>query len=114
MLSPVWAPRVSGPTVTVSRMQDQDKVGTNDAVLQELLASVAEHTHDPAKKAFVLDFLLTMEPLAEWPEQALDALTHTCGYVISLARMSRALDRLSRQDSRPHSPDPSQDHQERV
>jgi hypothetical protein len=75
VLSLVWASRVSGPTATVSRMQDQDKVGTSDAVLRELLASVAEHTHDPAKKAFVLDFLLTMEPLAEWPEPALDALT---------------------------------------
>ena len=104
---------MSGPTATVSQMQDQDKVSTND-VLQELLASVAEHTHDPAKKAFVLDFLLTMEPLAEWPEPALDALTHTCGDVISLARMRRALERISGQDSRPHSPDPSHDHQERV
>lgn len=88
-------------------MQDQDKVGTSDAVLRELLASVAEHTHDPANKAFVLDFLLTMEPLAEWPEPALDALSQTCGYVISLARMSRALERLSGQDSRAALPDRS-------
>lgn len=84
---------------------------TSDSVLQTLLASVAEHTHDPAKKAFVLDFLLTMEPLAEWPEPELDVLIQTCGYVISLARMSRALERLNGQDPRPHSPDPSQDHQ---
>ena len=87
--------RLSERSPTVSRMQNPDTVDDGDASLQELLASVAEDVHDPAKKALVADFLLTMRPLAEWSTAELDVLTQTCGYVISLARMSRELDKLN-------------------
>ncbi|KAA0093642.1 hypothetical protein CIW49_26705 [Mycolicibacterium sp. P1-18] len=90
-------------------MQDQDKAGASDSVLQELLASVAEHTDDSSKKAVVLDFLLTVEPLPEWPEPAHHVVSQISGYVISLARMRPALERG--QDSQPHAPDSSHDHQ---
>jgi hypothetical protein len=73
-------------------MHDPD---AGDAALQELLASIAEDTHDPARKAFVTNCLLTMRPLAEWSQPELDVLTDTCGYVISLARMGRELDKLN-------------------
>jgi hypothetical protein len=68
---------------------------SGDAALQELLTSIAEHTHDPAKKAFVANFLLTLRPLAEWSQREFDVLTQTCGYVISLARMGRELGKLN-------------------
>lgn len=84
-----------GPAPTVDPMKDPHAVDPGDAALQELLTSVAEHIHDPAKKASVTDFLLTMKPLAEWPQPELDVLTETCAYVISLARMSRELDKLN-------------------
>ena len=37
-----------------------------------------EHSDDPAKKEFLLDFLLTMKPLAEWSASELDVLTQAC------------------------------------
>lgn len=77
-------------------MQNPDNPDPGDAALQELLASIAEHTDDPAKREFVLDFLLllAMKPLAEWSRPELDRLRQTCVYVISLARMSRELETL--------------------
>jgi hypothetical protein len=75
-------------------MHDQDSVDPGDAALQELLTLVAEQIGDPDKKVAVLDFLISMPPLAEWSTDERGMLRGTCGYIISLARMSRELDGL--------------------
>lgn len=84
----------SVPSPTLCRVQNPDIPDPGDAALRQLLASIAERTDDPAKKEFVLDFLHTMKPLAEWSRPERDILAQTCGYVISLARMSRELETL--------------------
>lgn len=83
---------VTGPRVL--QVQSDDVIDPGDAALHEFLALVAEQTNDPARRDQVIDFLMTMPPLAQWSAQERDILTETCGYVISLARLRRELDEL--------------------
>jgi hypothetical protein len=55
-------------------MHDQDFLDPSDAALQNLLASVAERTGDPARKERLLDYLMTIPPLAEWSVDELEEL----------------------------------------
>jgi hypothetical protein len=50
-------------------MQSDDSVEPGDAALQELLASVAERMSDGERRDVLLDFMLTMPPLADWPAE---------------------------------------------
>jgi hypothetical protein len=75
----------------VVRMQDQDSVDPGDAALQELLASVAERADDLLKKERLVDYLITMPPLAEWSVEQREMLAQTCDYIHSLAQLSREL-----------------------
>lgn len=91
-------------------MQDQDAIDFGDAALQELLATVAERTGDPTHKELLLDFLISMPPLAEWSAEDRELLAQTCVYITSLARLSRELEQLNGPDARPNPPDGASDH----
>jgi hypothetical protein len=91
----LWRSFVSIAAPTVLRMQDQDFVDPGDAAPQELLASAAEPTRDPARRDRLLNFLLTMPPLVEWSAEELEMLTETCAYIRSLARLGRELEVLN-------------------
>lgn len=79
---------------TVLQMNGEDVVDPCHAALQQMLASVAEHTLDPAKRDALLSYLTTMPPLAEWSAAEREVVSETCVYIISLARMGRELAEL--------------------
>lgn len=59
-------PQVSVLAPTVLQMNGEVFVDPGHAALQQLLASVAEHTLDPAKRDALISYLTTMPPVAEW------------------------------------------------
>ena len=59
--------------------------------IQALLALTAENTDDDEKREKLLDAILTIPPLTEWPADSVDQLRDTCKFVISLGRLSRQL-----------------------
>lgn len=72
--------RLSGPTavyavsdaaITVSGMTLDDTVEPGDAALQALLAGLAEKTDDDEKRTLLLDLILTVPPLRQWPTDSL-------------------------------------------
>jgi hypothetical protein len=76
-------------------MESDDLVDPGDAALRALLASMAERTHDAERRERLLDSVLTVPPLADWPSDSLDALRETCAYIISLGRLRRELRQLT-------------------
>lgn len=66
-------------TLTMPRMKSDEVVDPGDAALQELLASIADHSRDPGRREILLDGVLTTPPLAAWPTESLDALRETAG-----------------------------------
>lgn len=50
-------------------MHCHDVVEPGDAALQALLAAIAERTFDPGKRDRVLDLVLTLPPLSDWPTE---------------------------------------------
>ncbi|RUP04845.1 MAG: hypothetical protein EKK34_10750 [Mycobacterium sp.] len=72
-------------------MNGEDVVDPGHAALQQLLASVAEHTLDPANRDALISYLTTMPPVAEWSAAEREVVSETCVYIISLARMGREL-----------------------
>jgi hypothetical protein len=88
-------PALSVAITTVSRMESDDRVDPGDAALQALLASMAEHTDDAERRDRLLDSMMTIPPLADWPRDSLNALQETCRYVISLGRLGRELRQLT-------------------
>jgi hypothetical protein len=80
---------VSYATVTVLLMEFDDVVDPGDTALQALLASIAEHTSDAAKRDKLLDILLTVPPMSQWPNDLLEHMQATCRFVIDLSRELR-------------------------
>jgi hypothetical protein len=70
----------------VPRMNLDDIVGPGDAAHQALLPDMAQNTHDVEKRDRLLDCILTIAPLTEWPPKSLELLRETCRFVISLSR----------------------------
>jgi hypothetical protein len=56
-----------------------------DAAVQALLALVVESTHDHEKHGWLIDALLTVPPLAEWPSECREMLLETCHFMKGLA-----------------------------
>ncbi|MDT5362650.1 MAG: hypothetical protein QOC69_4412 [Mycobacterium sp.] len=77
------------------RMKSDDRVDPGDAALQALLVRMAERSHDIERRDRLLDYTMTVPPLADWLSDLLDALRETCGYIISLGRLSRELRQLT-------------------
>jgi hypothetical protein len=70
----------------VPDVESDDVVDPGDAALQALLAAMAENTHDDERREKLLDAILTLSPLAEWPPDWLDQLRDTCKFIIGLSR----------------------------
>jgi hypothetical protein len=81
----VQKPALSVLTFTVPRVESDDVVDPGDAVIQALLALTAENTDDDEKREKLLDAILTIPPLAEWPPDCRQKLWDTCQFIKSLA-----------------------------
>lgn len=76
-------------------MESDDLVHPGDAAVQALLALTADQVVDTERRDRILDAMLTVPPLTEWPNESLEALRDTCSYIISLARVGREVKRLT-------------------
>lgn len=74
-----------GTPSTVPSVESDDIVDPGDAALQALLADMAENTHDDEKREKLLDAILTIPPLTEWPPDSRKKLWETCQFINSLA-----------------------------
>jgi hypothetical protein len=69
----------------VPNVDPDDVVDPGDAAIQALLALTAENTHDHEKREKLLDAILTIPPLTEWPLDCREKLWETCQFIKSLA-----------------------------
>jgi hypothetical protein len=69
----------------VPKVNSDDVVDPGDAAIQALLALTAETTHDHEKREKLLDAILTVPPLTEWPSDCRETLWETCQFVKALA-----------------------------
>jgi hypothetical protein len=77
---------MSVPTSRVPNVESDDAVDPGDAALQALLAAMAENTRDNERREKLLDAIVTIPSLTEWPPDSLDQLRDTCKFVISVSR----------------------------
>lgn len=77
-------------------MDSSDVVDPADAALNELLAHIAENAHNQDRREKILDLMLTLSPVADWPREMLDEWRTTYGYIRSLRRQheQRQLERM--------------------
>jgi hypothetical protein len=66
-------------------MDPDDVVDPGDAAVQAFLDFTAKNTSEPEKRDFVIDAILTLPPLAEWPPGSLEKLRETSRFIIGLA-----------------------------
>jgi hypothetical protein len=71
---------------SVRKMDADDLVDSGDAALQASLASVAENASDDERRDRLMDGVVTVPPLREWPADSLDELGNTMQFVISCAQ----------------------------
>jgi hypothetical protein len=67
-------------------VESDDVVDPGDAAIQALLADMAANTDDPERRDRLIDYILTIPPLTEWPPDCREKLQETCQFVISLSR----------------------------
>lgn len=65
-------------------MRSDDVVDPADAAVQALLNLAADSTNDPEKRDELIDAILTIPPLAQWPAVARDNLLATCQFIAEL------------------------------
>jgi hypothetical protein len=70
---------------TAPRVESDDVVDPGDAAIQALLALTADTTHDHEKRDRLMDYILTVPPLTEWPPDCRKKLWETCQFIKSLA-----------------------------
>lgn len=70
-------------------VESDDVVDPGDAAIQALLALTAENTHDDEKRDMLIDGILTLPPLAEWPPDWREILLETCQFIKGLAEDHR-------------------------
>jgi hypothetical protein len=70
----------------VPSVESDDVVDPGDAALQALLAAVAQNTRDDERRDRLIDYILTIPPLTDWPPDCREKLRETCQFVISLSR----------------------------
>ena len=77
-------------------MNSSDIVDPADASLQELLAQLAEHTDDEDSREKIIDLMLTIPPIAQWPPEMLAEWRKTYDYIRGLRRQleQRHLERM--------------------
>lgn len=62
-----------------------DVVDPGDAAVQALLALTAEKTHDNEKRDMLIDGILTLPSLTEWPPEWREILLEACHSIKGLA-----------------------------
>jgi hypothetical protein len=62
-----------------------DVVDPGDAAIQALLALTAEYIQDDEKRDKLIDGILTLPPLGEWPPECREKLLETCQFIKNLA-----------------------------
>jgi hypothetical protein len=67
-------------------MDSSDVVDPADAAINELLGQIADRTRDPERRERIIDMMLTLPPITEWPPEALEKWRDTYEYVRSLRR----------------------------
>lgn len=70
-------------------MQSDDVVDPGDAAVQALLALTADNTGDPDKRDELIDYILTVPPMAQWSADARETLVATCQFILELGREIR-------------------------
>ena len=70
---------------TVPSVDSRDVVDPGDAAIQALLALTAQNTHDQEKRDWLMDAILTVPPLTEWPPECREKLCETCRFIKGLA-----------------------------
>lgn len=70
-------------------VDSEDVVERIGALLQELLAAIAERTADSERRDAIIDLILTNPPFREWPAESRERLMETCRYVHGLAHEMR-------------------------
>jgi hypothetical protein len=68
------AAALSVPPAALPAVNSDDVVQPGDAILQALLDGTAEHTHDTRKRDGILDLIVTLPPLEQWPTASLERL----------------------------------------
>jgi hypothetical protein len=84
-----WVDRETADPVSIDGRRLVPAYGSNgnpeklsdSAELQDLLAQVAERTADKAKRDKVVDLILTLPPIVQWPSEAFDQCGETYEYV---------------------------------
>jgi hypothetical protein len=66
-------------------MDSDDVVDPGDAEVQALLALTAENNRDSHKHDLLINAILTLPPLTEWPLDAREKLLETCSFIKKLA-----------------------------
>ena len=89
---PADAAALSAPTSTLPTVESDDVVDPGDAAVQALLALTAENTSDPEKRDRLIDAILTLPPLTEWPTESREKLSATCQFIKDLAEDFRQRD----------------------
>jgi hypothetical protein len=79
-------PRLSAVGHTFTSMDPPDVVHPADAAINELLGQIADRTRDPARCERIIDMMLTLPPITEWPPEALEQLRDTHEYIRALRR----------------------------
>jgi hypothetical protein len=82
---------LSVPTSRVPDMDLDDVVEPGDAAVQALLALTAEKALDPEKHDLLMDAILTLPSLTEWPPESLEKLSETCRFIKCLAEDLRQM-----------------------
>lgn len=67
-------------------MDSSDAVHPADAAINELLGQIADRTRQPERRERIIDLMLTLPAIDEWPPEALDQLRATYEYIRGLRR----------------------------
>lgn len=70
-------------------VEPDDVVKPVDAAFQALLAHAVEEIQDDEKRDKLIDGVLTLPPVTEWPPEGRDKLWETCRFIKDLAREAR-------------------------
>lgn len=70
-------------------VDSDDVVEPIDAAFQALLAHAADNTADDEKRDMLIEGILTLPPVTEWPPESQEKLWETCRFIEDLAREAR-------------------------
>lgn len=77
------------PGSILHTVHSDDAVEPIDAAFQALLAHAAAEIRDDEKRDKLIDGILTLPPVAEWPPDSQEKLWETCQFIKGLGREVR-------------------------